>query len=104
MFVKPTLLDPKRRNKEIVMVHKLEGGKYIIFIFNPIKEKHLCHYTIKEVTGKNKIFIRNYNKGEYSKEAVGELLVPLEPHSFALYFGSEQGVIDQAPKNLWVWY
>jgi alpha-galactosidase len=97
----PFLQDPR---KEIVMVHQWEQeGKALVFVFNPTEETVVEHYSLRQLTGQEAAYVREWKTGECNEDKVRDLLVRIPAHGCKLYFVCSADKPKQKIDNLWNW-
>ncbi len=101
--VKPKIPFIDEKKKEIVLVHSVSRGKFIIFFFNPTKEEIVTYYPIENLTGKKTLYTRLWHTNEWSKEKLEDIVTTIPGHGCKLFFASTDRIVNREIENLWEW-
>lgn len=101
--VKPSIPTLTKATKVKLMLHKLSEGRMLLYILNPTTESMTESYNLKDITGENNAYIRDWETGEYTEQKVQDFLVRIPSHGCKLYFMSQNMPLKDDIKNLWIW-
>lgn len=89
--------------KEIVFVHNLTEGRYILFFFNPTKEEIIRRYRVNELIDKEEVYLKHWNSGENTTNMEKNIIVDIPSHGCSLYFATSENALEGEITNLWRW-
>lgn len=101
--IKPIVPFLEQGRKEVVLSHRLSGGRRIVFIFNVTEEERVFKYTLRELTGDEKVWMTRWGCKEEYGGPVERFSVRIPAHGYALYFANVDGPVKGNCKSLWEW-
>lgn len=91
------------KNEKVICLHHILDKRHIIYLFNPGKDDININYSLNELAGINKAYLKEYGKDEISVNKEDSINGKIYSHSYKLFFIDTHAPIDYQIKNLWSW-